>query len=185
MAKDRYEKFLELTSEENQADTMMRICAHVASGGTLIEWCDVMETEYGYISGWLREDKERSRRWVDCQNDRKEWIKDRLLLELKRIMSSDIRKVFDEKGNIKPVHEWPDEVASFVASIEVVEEFEGKGRDREQTGWNKKLKLWNKEKGIEMLGKYIGMLTETVQHSGKITLEDLVNASREDDEDGQ
>lgn len=183
MAKDKNQKYFELT--EKPDETMHSICRHVASGGSLIEWCDLMQVHYGDISYWIRSDKERNRLWVDCQNDRKEWIKDRLLLELRRIMTSDIRKVFDEKGNILPVHEWPDEVASFVASIETVEEFQGKGKDKEKTGFNKKLKLWNKDNGIQAMMKHLGMLTETVQHSGKITLEELVNASREDSEDGQ
>jgi phage terminase small subunit len=105
------------------------------------------------------------------------WVKERVLLELKRIGEADIRKIFDEDGNIKPVHEWPNEVAAFVSSIETVEEFEGSGKDREQIGWNKKVKLWNKERALELLGKNIQMFTDKIEHSGKLTLEDLVNAS--------
>jgi hypothetical protein len=179
---DRYDRFLDLTSEKNEADTMRRICAAVASGATLVEWCDLMEVDFGYVVHWLRSEKERNRLWVECQNDRKEWIKDTLLVQLRDIISSDLRKVFDDNGEMRPVHEWPDDVARFVSSIEQDQLWEGKGKDKEVVGQTKKIKMWDKAKAIELLGKHIEFLTENIQHSGKITLEDLVNASREDDD---
>lgn len=181
MAKDKTQRFDELIQDEAQ---MLRdICRHVASGGSLIEWCNIMQVYYADVSFWLRADKERSRMWEECQRDRGEWYKESILLELRRLSMSDIRKIFNEDGSILPAHEWPDDIASVISSIEAVEEFEGAGRDREQVGWNKKVKLWNKEKAIELLGKHIAMFTEHVHHTGQITLEDLVTASRESEDE--
>lgn len=163
-------------------ETFKTICVHVASGGSLIDLCEMWAVRYGDMIAWIRSDKEMSRRYSDAMNDRGEWAKERILLELKRIGMADIRKIYNEDGSLKAVHEWPSEVAGFVASIETVEEFEGSGKDKEQVGWNKKVKLWNKERALELLGKNLHLFIEKVEHSGKLTLEDLVNATREDDD---
>lgn len=168
----------------NPDQTMTDICAHVASGGTLTELCETWGVRYGVIASWVREDRPRNTRLTDAMNDRSEWFREKIYSEFKRIGTSDIRKIYDKKGNILPVHEWPDDVASFVSSVEQEELFEGKGKDREQIGNVKKIKLWNKERALELIGKNIHMFVEQHTHSGKITLEELVNASRED-EDGE
>lgn len=177
--KDILERTKDLLNDEER--TMDTICSHISSGGSLIDLCETWDVRFGDITTWIRKEKSRRTRYDGALNDRTEWVRESVLLELKRIGTSDIRKLYDEDGNIKPVHEWPSDVAHFVSSIEQVEEFEGSGRDREQVGWVKKVKLWNKEKGLELLGKNLSMFVDRLDHSGTITLEDLVNQSREDD----
>lgn len=166
--------------KEKPDETMRTICSHVASGGSLIDLCETWAVRYGDMIAWIREDKRRSHMYTDSTNDRTEWAKERFLLELKRIGLSDIRKIFKEDGSILPAHKWPSEVAAYVSSIEVVEEFEGSGKDKEQVGWNKKVKLWNKERALELLGKNLHLFMDKVEHSGKITLEELITASRDE-----
>lgn len=158
------ERLKDLVAKEDIMDT---ICSHVASGGSLIDLCETWEVRYGDMVAWVRKDRERSRRWVDAQNDRSEWARERILLELKRIGMADIRKVYNKDGSIKEPHEWPSEVASFISSHEV-------------NGDVQKLKFWSKEKALELLGKNLHLFVERVEHSGKLSLEELITAAREE-----
>ena len=47
-----------------------------------------------------------------------------VLAELVKLAKSDIRKVWNEDGSLKPMTEWPEEIAGCVASVEVDELFE-------------------------------------------------------------
>jgi hypothetical protein len=168
----------------DEETTMEVICANVASGGSLTKLCKTWDIRFWSVMKWIREDKDRSKRYDDSIRDRGEWAKETLLMELQAIALSDIRQIYNDDGSLKDVSEWPDEVASVVSSLETVEEFQGKGKDKESIGYNKKLKLWNKEKALELLGKYHDLFMDRLHHSGAITLEDLVTQSREE-EDGE
>lgn len=84
---------------------------------------------------------------------------DEVLRELVRISQSDIRKVFAEDGSLKPMSEWPDAIAACVASVEVDEifDYEGSGKNRTKVlvGYTKKVKFWDKNKSLEMLGRHM------------------------------
>lgn len=164
--------------QDDAAQTMLTICRHVASGGSLIELCETWDVRYGDMVTWINGDKGRGDQYNNSMNARNEWAREAVLLELRRIGHADIRKLYDDDGNLKDPSEWPTEVAKFVSSIEVNELFEGSGKDREHVGYIKKVKLWNKEKALELLGKNIKMFTEVHAHSGQITLEDLVQQSK-------
>jgi len=101
--------------------------------------------------------------------------KDLVLGELVRIAKSDVRKLFDDNGGLLPPSQWPDDMAGAVASVEVDEIFQGYGEDREHIGYTKKVKLWKKEKALELLGKNLSLFVERVEVSGKISLEDLIS----------
>lgn len=77
-----------------------------------------------------------------------------VLRELDRIASSDLLDAFDEDNCLKPIAEIPEDIRRCIAGIEVDELWEGHGKDRRQIGVTKKIKLWDKNKGLEMLGKY-------------------------------
>jgi phage terminase small subunit len=54
----------------------------------------------------------------------------------------------------------PEDARRAIAGIEIVEEFEGSGKDREQIGYTKKIKFWDKPKALENLGKHLGIYLE-------------------------
>lgn len=70
---------------------------------------------------------------------------------------SDLRKLFRPDGRMKPPHEWDDETAAAVASLETLEEFEGKGADRRQVGVTRKLKTWDKNAAVDKLMRHLGL----------------------------
>lgn len=156
---------------------MDTIIDHVSSGGSLIELCKTWGVSFSKVMRWIRLDAEKQKRYDQAIVDRDEWAKESVLLELRKMINSNLQLIINEDGSLKPVHEWPNEVASIVQSIEVVEEFEGSGRDKVQTGWNKKVKFWSKEKAIELFGKHIKLFTEQHEHSGTLKLEDIVGRS--------
>ena len=131
-------------------------------------------------------------------------VKDDLVVEVKQVLremlrvgTSDIRKLFNEDGSMKSPHEWPDDVAASVAGVEVYEEFgesepdeelepQGHGGalkrqrgKREVIGMTKKVKMWDKNKGLEMLGKHLKMFTDILEIKDVTPLADRMKQARE------
>lgn len=99
-----------------------------------------------------------------------------VLRELARIVHADPRKAFDAQGNLLPVHEWPDEVAAMIASVEVEELFEGSGESRKYIGQTKKIKIWDKNSAIDKAMKHLGQYerdNEQKNHFAEMTPEAL------------
>jgi phage terminase small subunit len=80
------------------------------------------------------------------------WLLKRLVAEAE----ADLADLYDEENRLKPVHEWPPIWRQgLVAGVEVEELFEGRGDDREQIGVVKKVRLSDRVKRIELIGKHI------------------------------
>ncbi len=89
-----------------------------------------------------------------------------LLEEARRLAMSDVRLLFDEQGKIKPIQEWPPELAAAIGGVEVVkrnvDSQDGKTEDVI------KVKVWDKPKALEMLFKHLGLLTERFEVTEKV-----------------
>jgi phage terminase small subunit len=83
-----------------------------------------------------------------------------VLREAARIAFFDIRKVFDDKGNLKNIQDLDDDTAAALASVENEQLFEGRGDEREYVGDLKKIKTFDKKGMVETLMKYLKLLTE-------------------------
>lgn len=83
---------------------------------------------------------------------------ERVLTELGRIGFSDLRKGFDENGNIKRVEDWSDDFAAAVASVEVITRSLGAG----EVEHVHKLRLWDKNSALEKIAKHLGALVDRV-----------------------
>lgn len=94
----------------------------------------------------------------------------RVLEELRRLAFSDIRSLFDERGNLRRLKDLTPEQAAAIASVEVVTRNITAGDDQLDT--IHKLKVWDKPKALEMLAKHFKLLTEKMEISGD---EDLMN----------
>lgn len=82
------------------------------------------------------------------------WVLRRLAAEAE----ADIADLYDEQGNLKPVHEWPKIWRQgLVQGIEVEELFEGRGDEREHVGRLRKIKLDTRVKRIELIGKHVNV----------------------------
>lgn len=88
----------------------------------------------------------------------------RVLEEARRIGMSDIRRCFDENGDLLPIQNLSDEDASAISSVEFVMKNEHAGDNKvDHVG---KIKLWNKPQALELLFKHLGLLAtgEQSQH---------------------
>lgn len=105
---------------------------------------------------------------------------DDVLRELLTFARADIGQAYDEHGRLLAMKDIPEDVRRAISGVETFEEFSGHGEERIASGQVRKVKFWDKPKGLELLGKYLKMWTEKIEHSGKVTLEELVRGSYED-----
>lgn len=89
-----------------------------------------------------------------------------LLQELRKVAHSDLRAIFDDKGNLIPIKDLPDDVAATLASIEVERRVDGHGEDAEVYHVHK-IKRWDKLRAVELLMKHLNLLVERTEHTGK------------------
>lgn len=108
---------------------------------------------------------------------------DHVLQELFRIATCDIGQAFNDDGTMKPIHEIPEDVRRAIQAVEVEQLFDGTGQDRYQVGHTKKIRFWDKNKALEMLGKHFKLYTDKIEVDGKVTLEQLVAAANQKDEE--
>lgn len=83
-----------------------------------------------------------------------------VLLELLRLLTTDLAQAFTDAGALKPIHEIPIDCRRAIASFEVEELFEGRGKDREHVGTLKKVKFWSKDRAIEMLARHLALFKD-------------------------
>jgi phage terminase small subunit len=92
----------------------------------------------------------------------------RVLQELGRLGFSDLRRAFDENGNLKPPSQWDDEFAASIASIEVVTKtLPGRDDESARVEYVHKIKVWDKNSALDKIAKHLGMLVERHEHTGK------------------
>jgi len=92
----------------------------------------------------------------------------RVLEEMRRLAFSDVRDLFDEQGNLRPIHTLTSEQSACISGLEVIIKNAKAGDGVTDTVH--KVKVWDKPKVLDMLGKHFGILTEQVQHTGSLTL---------------
>ena len=64
---------------------------------------------------------------------------------------------------LKNIHDIDESTRRAISSLETFEEFEGYGDNREKIGDTKKIKLIDKTKALELLGKHLGMFKDKIE----------------------
>ena len=131
----------------------------------------IWRLKYYQLVEWIRADESRQERFDRAVSDRREWAMEAVLGELQRLALGDSRELFDDDGRLKPPGEWSETAASMVASV-----------SRNGKGAVTKVTMINRLRALEMLGKHLNMFAERHEHehSGRITLEDVLCASRQE-----
>jgi phage terminase small subunit len=114
-----------------------------------------------------------------AQEKRTRITADRVLRELAHIAFLDIRRAYEENGSLKNIHAMPATVARAIAAVETDDLFEGSGQDRFHIGQTKKLKLNDKVRALELLGKYFKMFTDKIEVEDSSGLGALLKEARE------
>jgi phage terminase small subunit len=87
----------------------------------------------------------------------------------------DIRRLFDAKGNMRPIHTLSAEEAAMIAGFEVVIKNAAGGDGHTDTVL--KIRLTDQAKFVELAMKHLGLLKERIAVEGKMTLEQLIVGS--------
>lgn len=85
----------------------------------------------------------------------------RVLEELRRLSFSNVQDLFDEFGNLRPIHTLTREQAACIASLEVVKKNAEAGDG--QIDVIHKVKVWDKTRSLEMVAKHFKLLTDVMQ----------------------
>lgn len=85
-----------------------------------------------------------------------EWVLTRLM----RLADADISKAYKENGELKPIHEIPDEVRYAIGSVETLEVKDNKGNVE---GYTQKVKFSAKEGALSLIGRHIGFFNDKLE----------------------
>ena len=80
-----------------------------------------------------------------------------VLVEASRLGRFDARKLYRADGSPIPVNELDDDTARCVAAIEMIEVYEGSGKDRVFVGYTKRYKTHDKNSALDKLFKHHGL----------------------------
>ncbi len=148
---ERYERFCqEYSTDSNGARSV--IAAGYSEAGASVTACQLLAKP---------NIRARIKQLVDERNARTLLNGDEILLGIKELAVSDIRRIFDSKTQCwLPMDEWPDDIARCVSSIESKELYNRAG---DLVGYLKKVKLWEKPKSQENLGRNQGLFKDVVE----------------------
>lgn len=130
-----------------------------------------------YISEKMKEREQRT-----------EITQDMVIKELAKIAFLDIRKLYTENGQLKNVADIDDDTAGAISSLETLEEYDGYGDDREKIGDIQKVKLLDKTKALELLGRHLGIFNDKLdlnvkeKEEKKNAISDILNQMQDVDD---
>jgi len=96
-------------------------------------------------------------------SERAEKSADEIIAELEKVGFVDINNLFDDTGALKDIKDIPEDTRRAIAGIDIVEEFEGKGKGKKKIGYAKKIKIYDKVKALENLGKRFGIFPNKIE----------------------
>ena len=101
----------------------------------------------------------------------------RVLEEMRRLALSDMREYYDAAGHLKTMAQLTAEQGAALSSVESVRRNIDSADGETDTVW--KVRLWDKLKALEMLGKHFALLTERVSVEADEKLLALLASGRE------
>ena len=79
------------------------------------------------------------------------------LISRRRECSESTPQAVSRQWTAQDITTLDDDTAGALAGLDVLEEYEGSGRDREFVGYTKKYKIADKLRALEALGKHLGL----------------------------
>lgn len=110
---------------------------------------------------------------------------DAVLLELVSMATADPEDLLDEHGAVRPLAEIPVGLRKMIASLDVEERWESVGKERVMVGFVKKIRLWPKERALDLLAKHLGLVSDLTKNLnvdlGRCTEEQLARIAAGED----
>ncbi len=94
-----------------------------------------------------------------------------ILRSLACIANGDIRRMFTPEGDLIDMVKLDDDVAMAIQSVDVVE-----GRVDGEVAYTRKIKMYDRQRALELLGKHANLFIEKVEHSGQIDTKWIVES---------
>lgn len=82
---------------------------------------------------------------------------ERILQELERAIFADPRKLYDEKGRLKPIHSLDEDTAAAISPLDVDEIASGRGPPRRAIGRTTKVRFVDKLVAIDRAMRHLGL----------------------------
>ena len=96
-----------------------------------------------------------------------ELTEERVIREIARLAFFDPRKMFHADGSPKSITELDDDTAAAISGLEVLEQYEGAGKDRVLVGHIKKYKIADKNSALDKAAKILGQYKKDNEQAGK------------------
>lgn len=106
-----------------------------------------------------------------------------VLAKLTASATANAQDLYDDKGQLIPIHQLPREVAATINSIEVEDMYEGVGDKRKFVGVLRKVKQVDSNRAAEVLGKMQGWIKEKMELDLKNAAAPVINIAVYDDDD--
>ena len=102
---------------------------------------------------------------------------DRALREAAKLAYSNIQDLLDEEGKVRPMKEWPRELAAAVSSIDMTKKnlTAGDGKQEDVI----RIRLWDKPTNLTLLFKHLNLLTERLHLSADKEILDRLMSARQ------
>lgn len=179
--KDRLKSILEAPDFSDE------IFNHVANGGDLITLCHMKDIRYSDFALWSWRNPEIGKMLSKACDAQREWVRMRVLGELRHIALVDLRLAFNSDGSLKDPKDWPESVARALSSVETDELYglDDETGKRKRIGETKKIKLNGKIDALKLIGQEFGLFVQKHQVEVVKSLEDLVSGSWTETEDNK
>lgn len=148
---------------------MDKIFVHLASGGTLTDYCELVGQPYSELMVWINADQVRKLKYEEGKKARQEWLFERVLEEYKALSMLNLSSLYDENGALRPSAEWG-KLGACIAGVESMEVTEMVDGEKVPVGTVKKVKLYDKTKTLEAMGRYLKMFTDVLEIRGEVSL---------------
>jgi hypothetical protein len=127
----------------------------------------VADSHFGITDRKVNGDCEQSEnRAMDKRADKMEISAGRVLQEMAKLAFNDPRKFFESDVSLKRILDLEDDTAACIASMEVMELFDGSGEEKHAYGLLKKIKIADKGQNLERLGRHLKLFTDKTERSG-------------------
>lgn len=83
--------------------------------------------------------------------------------------TADLASIFDDRHNLRPISDWPMVFRTgLIVGVESIEEYEGSGKDRVAVGMVRKIKLADRIRHLELIGRHVDVqaFRDRVGHEG-------------------
>lgn len=169
----RTERRERTTAKLREPEFMDDLCEDLADGKTLAEITRDLDIKYMMVFNWVMGDDARRERYELAMKARGHFFKEKVLTQLRSSMDANLTDALDASGDVMDPGKMPDGVKPAITGYKVTVD----GRTGAVT---REVKLADKTRNAELLGKTQAMFTDKVDLGGKMTLEQLVNSSMEE-----